>query len=196
MHILKALHQNGTGHLWGIEFDRSIYDRMVANIRSAIPEAADRFSPLFGNSVEVLPGWLRELPAGATVDFAFLDGGDHPGEQVAEFDILDPVMPVGSELMAHDALMRKGCWFVPYLQALDHWDCEMLRLSEVGLLRARKVAEKPSQASRVQAQAILRKRKNEFKEVVARLLPAKVRKWVAAILPGALMRRLMRNTPG
>jgi len=35
LHILRALHQNGTGHLWGIEIDRSIYTQMIANIRAA-----------------------------------------------------------------------------------------------------------------------------------------------------------------
>src|SRR5262249_9206876 len=29
LHILRALENNGQGHLWGIEADRSIYDRMV-----------------------------------------------------------------------------------------------------------------------------------------------------------------------
>ena len=32
LHILRALEQNGAGELWGIEVDRSIYERMLANI--------------------------------------------------------------------------------------------------------------------------------------------------------------------
>src|SRR5580704_6658119 len=31
-HILDALESNGTGHLWGIEADRSIYEQMIRNL--------------------------------------------------------------------------------------------------------------------------------------------------------------------
>jgi predicted O-methyltransferase YrrM len=191
LHILRALQADGTGHLWGIEYDRNIYDRMIANIRSAIPEALDRFTPLFGKSEEVLPKWLASLPPGGTVDFAFLDGGDNPNEQVVEFDLLDPVMPVGSELMSHDALMRKGRWFVPYLQALDHWQSEMVTLSEVGLLRAKKVALQPSESSRQAALAVLARLRRNFVETVARILPPGMRRLVARLLPHRVMQRLM-----
>ena len=37
--FLRALQQNGEGHLWGIECDRSIYDQMIANIKMLAPEA-------------------------------------------------------------------------------------------------------------------------------------------------------------
>src|SRR3984957_10812920 len=47
LHILRALEKNGQGHLYGIEADPSIYERMVANIRKGAPEAAQRFTPLF-----------------------------------------------------------------------------------------------------------------------------------------------------
>jgi predicted O-methyltransferase YrrM len=195
LHLLRALQQNGAGHLWGIEYDRSIYDQMIANIRAAIPEALDRFTPLFGRSEEVIPQWLSSLPPGATIDFAFLDGGDHPNEQVAEFDLLDPVMPVGAELMAHDALMRKGRWFVPYLRALDHWQTEMLTLSEVGLLRAKKIASQPSGASREAASRVLAKVRRGFTETVARILPPALRRIIARLLPARVMKRLMHG-PG
>src|ERR1700722_16688883 len=55
LHILRALEENGAGHLWGIEADHSIYEKMLANIRAAVPEASARFSPLFGFSQAVIP---------------------------------------------------------------------------------------------------------------------------------------------
>ena len=58
LHILRALEENGVGHLWGIEADRSIYERMLANIKAAVPEASARFTPLFGFSQNVIPEWL------------------------------------------------------------------------------------------------------------------------------------------
>src|ERR1700733_7497248 len=58
LHILRALEQNGIGHLYGIEADSSIYERMVANIRKAAPEPAKRFTPIFGFSDEAIPKWL------------------------------------------------------------------------------------------------------------------------------------------
>ncbi|MBR5605929.1 MAG: hypothetical protein IKW70_05795, partial [Verrucomicrobia bacterium] len=62
IHLLKALHANGKGHLWGIEADKSIYDRMTANIKAAAPEAYDRFTPVFGFSQNVIPEWIKEHP--------------------------------------------------------------------------------------------------------------------------------------
>src|SRR5580698_5857150 len=76
LHILRALERNGTGHLWGIEVDRSIYERMLANIRGAAPLEAKRFTPLFGFSQDAIRKWKQEQPANATVDFCFLDGGN------------------------------------------------------------------------------------------------------------------------
>src|SRR5882724_2552968 len=81
LHILRALEKNGVGHLWGIEAERSVYDQMLANLRTAAPEAAQRFTPLFGFSQDVLRQWLPEQGANARVDFAFLDGGNNPREQ-------------------------------------------------------------------------------------------------------------------
>src|ERR1039457_4821190 len=74
LHIQRAIEKNGTGHLWGIEADRSTYERMLANIRAEAPEAANRFTPLFGFSQDVLAQWKKEQGPGARVDFAFLDG--------------------------------------------------------------------------------------------------------------------------
>jgi hypothetical protein len=193
LHILQALETNGCGHLWGIEADRAIYEKMIANIASAVPQAQGRFTPLFGLSQDVIPQWLESLGPAPQVDFAFLDGGDQPAEQVTEFALLDPHMPVGSQLMAHDAKMRKGKWFVPFLGRLDHWRSQVHDSSEVGLLTAEKIALEPSPASRAAAQATLRSLRHQPIEIVARLLPGSLKGHVLRLLPRFIFRRLMRG---
>ena len=137
LHILRALEQNGTGHLWGVEADRSIYDRMLANIRAAAPEASGRFTPVFGFSQNIIPQWLAERGKDVKVDFAFLDGGNNPGEQIDEFHLLDPFIPVGGQLMAHDAKLRKAKWLVPYIMKLDHWQAKVNDVSDEGFVDRR-----------------------------------------------------------
>src|SRR5215469_8741722 len=100
LHILRALERNGTGHLWGIEVDRSIYERMLANIHAAASQEAKRFTPLFGFSDNVLKQWKQDRSTNMSVDFCFLDGGNNPREQIEEFELLDPLIPVGGQLMA------------------------------------------------------------------------------------------------
>lgn len=190
LHILRAMAANGTGHLWGIEADRSIYDRMITNIRQAVPEAADRFTPLFGFSQEILPAWLREQPSDFQVDFAFLDGGNRPMEQITEFELLDPYIPVGGQLMAHDAKLRKGKWLVPFLSALDNWETRLHDVSEEGLFYACKRAVEPSPKSLKEARNRLRRLRLKPAEVAAVILPAPVRKVVAGCLPRRWIRSL------
>ena len=143
LHILRALEQNGSGHLWGIEVDRSIYERMIANIREAAPQEANRFTPLFGFSQEILKQWKREQPANTTVDFCFLDGGNNPREQIEEFELLDPLIPVGGQLLTHDVKMRKGRWLVPFITRLDNWESRLHDISENGLFYAKKLRPVP-----------------------------------------------------
>jgi predicted O-methyltransferase YrrM len=95
IHILRALEENNRGHLWGIEADESIYKRMINNIRAAAPEVIARFTPLFGLSRDVIPRWLAEKDRDFKIDLAFLDGGNNPSEQIIEFRLIDPYMPVG-----------------------------------------------------------------------------------------------------
>lgn len=65
---------------------------MIATIRKAAPQASARFTPLFGFSQNVIPQWLAEQHTGFQVDFAFLDGGNRPAEQVTEMRLrLNPV---------------------------------------------------------------------------------------------------------
>jgi predicted O-methyltransferase YrrM len=113
LHILKALHANEHGHLWGIEAFQSIYEAMLKNINSAGQEIAARFTPLFGFSQAVIPDFLAKNGKDTTIEFVFLDGGDNPMEQITEFQVLRDAMPVGAVLLSHDAKLRKGKWLVP-----------------------------------------------------------------------------------
>jgi len=190
LHILRALHRNGVGHLWGVEAARSTYDRMLANIRSAAPEACDRFTPIFGFSQDVIPRWIDERGEHLQVDFVFLDGGNNPREQIDEFRLLDRFVPVGGQLMAHDAKLRKGKWLVPYLRALDHWDTQLHDVSTEGLFAAVKVADSPSAASLSNARGLLRKLQLNPAEIAASYLPSSVCGFFLKLLPQGVSRRL------
>jgi predicted O-methyltransferase YrrM len=195
LHILRALETNGNGHLWGVEADRSIYDQMLANINGAAPEVAHRFTPLFGISDHVLPEWIRDQGPGACVDFVFLDGGDRPGEQILEFELLDPLIPVGGQLMAHDAMMRKGKWLVPYVSLLDNWESRLHRdSSKVGMFYSRKTRPAPSPVSLKAARSKLRALKFSPIEVASAVLPSPVCGAILKMLPRGLVRRFYRGT--
>jgi predicted O-methyltransferase YrrM len=172
LHILRALEANGRGHLWGIEADKNIYERMLANIKAAAPQAVHRFTPLFGFSQEVIPQWVSGQPKGLQVDFVFLDGGNNPGEQITEFRLLDPFVPVGGQLMAHDAKLRKGKWLRPYLMHLDNWRTQVHDISDEGLLQATKTALQPSPLQFRQARRALMRARVQPTEIAATLLPS------------------------
>jgi len=190
LHILRALERNGVGHLWGVEFDQSIYDRMVASIRAAAPREAVRFTPLFGLSRKVLKRWKQEQPPNATVDFCFLDGGNNPREQIQEFELLDPMIPVGGQLMSHDAKMRKGRWLVPYVSRLDNWKSQLHDISEPGLFHAIKIAARPSLEALRAAKRQLFKQMCHPPEIAASYLPAPVCLFALRLLPRRFSRHL------
>lgn len=190
LHILRALHGNGVGHLWGIEFDREIYSQMIANIRATLPEATQLFTPLFGRSQEVIPQWLAERGNNCRVDFVFLDGGDNPMEQIIEFKLLVDHIPVGGRLMAHDARMRKGKWLVPYISLLDNWRTQVHDLSDVGLLDATKLRENPSPQSLAIAEKKLLGMRLRPVELAASLMPSRLNKILVEIMPKNLRERL------
>jgi predicted O-methyltransferase YrrM len=189
-HILRALERNGTGHLWGIEANRSIYETMVANIRGAAPQAANRFTPLFGFSQDVLSQWKKEHAATSGVDFCFLDGGDNPREQIEEFELLEPLMPVGGQLMSHDAKMRKGRWLVPYISRLDNWESKLHDLGGPGLFHAKKIAASPSPGSLRAARRHLFRQKCHPVEIAASYLPSSVCGFALRLLPKKFSRQL------
>ncbi len=190
LHFLRALEEIGEGHLWGIEADPSIYEAMLANIGAAAPEALHRFTPLFGFSDVVIPRWLAEQGEEVCVDLVFLDGGNNPGEQITEFHLLDPHIPVGGQLLAHDAKMRKGKWLVPYLSCLDNWRVTLREGSEQGLLHAEKIAQHPSRTSKKAADALLWKMRLQPAEIAGALLPAKVCGFMLGLLPRKLAWKL------
>jgi len=189
LHILRALEKNGEGHLWGIEVNHSIYERMLKNIHAAAPEASRRFTPLFGFSQDIIPQWLMQQGADIKVDFVFLDGGNNPGEQITEFHLLDPFIPVGGQLMAHDARMRKGKWLVPYLSLLDNWEVCLHETSVEGIFYARKISPKPSPASLKAARAKLLGMRFHPVEIAAAVLPAPVCGFILGLLPRTMAQR-------
>ena len=134
--------------------------------------------------------WLAQHQKNFAVDLVFLDGGNNPGEQIEEFHLLDPHIPVGGQLMAHDAKMRKGKWLVPYLSLLDNWRLHLYNISEYGLMHATKIAPQPSKTSRRAARAALLRMRCNPVEIAASVLPAKVCGFVLGLLPHRIARRL------
>ncbi len=187
VHLLRALQRNSEGHLWGIEADRSIYERMIANLREAAPETLARFTPLFGRSEKVIPEWLQNLGPEKEVEVVFLDGGDNPVEQITEFKLLDPHIPVGGQLLSHDAKLRKGKWLVPYLRTLDNWKSQVHDVSAEGLLHARKLREQPSPGSRANAERILSRLRRNPLERVGAILPREANAFLLRLLPKRLV---------
>ncbi len=188
--FLRTLHQLGHGHLWGVEADQGIYERMIANLRAAAPDAVGRFTPLFGFSQAVIPRWLAEQPADFAVDLAFLDGGNNPREQITEFELLASRIPVGGHLFAHDAKLRKGKWLVPFLRELDNWETTLHDVSAEGLLHARKVAAAPSPASLRTARQRLFRQQFEPQEIAAAVVPRRLCGFFFSLLPERLVRRI------
>jgi len=188
--FLQALHQNKAGHLWGVEANRDIYERMIENLKTSAPEAVGRFTPLFGFSQEVLPAWIAEQKKPLQIDIAFLDGGNNPLEQITEFKILDPYLPVGAQLFAHDAKLRKGKWLFPFLSRLDNWEVRLHDISTEGLLTARKLANEPTPESFHAAEAYLRKLRWAPIEIIARYTPSKVIRALLFLIPRRFGRRL------
>ena len=181
LHILRAL-ARGDGILFGIEASKSIYQEMKASLLFHQPELCRRFVPVCGFSQQVIPSLVDagRLPK---VNFAFLDGGNNPLEQIEEF-FLDPHMPIGSILMSHDAFLRKGKFLRRILPLLDHWKAEILPVSTEGLLVATKVASRPT--SPFKARLVLFLSRFAPLEIAAKLTPRWLRSALFQILPQKL----------
>jgi len=182
LHILKAL-ALGDGILFGIEASKAIYQEMKASLLFHQPELCRRFVPVCGFSQQVIPSLVDagRLPK---VNFAFLDGGNNPIEQIEEFFILDPLMPIGSVLMSHDAFLRKGKFLRRVLPLLDHWKIEILPISTEGLLVATKVASQPTNSFK--ARLVLFLCRLAPLELAARLSPYWLRSALFRLLPRKL----------
>lgn len=189
LHLLRALEERGTGHLWGIEADPAIFEQMKANLQQAAPHLMHRFTPLLGFSQEMIPRWLAEQPPDMEIDLVFLDGGNRPMEQMEEFFLLEPRLPVGGRLLAHDARLRKGKYLVPYVSALDNWRSQLHAVSEEGLFWAEKIAPRPSAASLREARRRWWRRRLEPAEVAAVVVPPAVRHWIFQRLPHRYARK-------
>jgi hypothetical protein len=187
LHILKALAQ-GDGILFGIEASKAIYQEMKDSLLFHQPELCRRFVPVCGFSQQVIPSLVDagRLPK---VNFAFLDGGNNPIEQIEEFFILDPLMPIGSVLMSHDAFLRKGKFLRRVLPLLDHWKIEILPISTEGLLVATKVASQPANSFKARLVLFLcrlaplelaaRVSSYRLRSALFRLLPRQLGTWIA-----------------
>jgi hypothetical protein len=138
----------------------------------------------------VIPKWLAAKGRKIQIDLAFLDGGNNPMEQITEFRLLDPYMPVGATLMTHDAKLRKGKWLVPYVGTLDNWESKVYDVSAEGLFFARKTKSHSSEESLRAARFHLLQMRCELAEVAAALLPAKLCGMVLKVLPHRLSLRL------
>lgn len=120
------------------------------------------------------------------LNFVFLDGGNNPREQIEEFRLLDPRMPPGSILMAHDALLREGKWLRRALYFLDHFETTVLPISPEGLLVAKKLKANPSFTSSLVSELVLFASQFSPLELAARLIPHKLRALVFSLLPKKL----------
>jgi hypothetical protein len=190
LHILRTLPANGTGHFWGVEAAGDICEKMIENLRLGALEAVDRFTPIFGFSTEGLPEWLNRLPPGREMNAVFLDGGPNPVERIEEFKRLADRIKLGGIRMAHDALTRKGKWFVPFLARLDNWEMQVFDLSNYGLLHARKIKPRPPAASLKAAGRKSRRMRLEPVEPVGRFMPGWLCGLILRLRPKKLARML------
>jgi hypothetical protein len=120
----------------------------------------------------------------------WLGGGNNPREQIEEFELLDPLIPVGGQLMSHDAKMRKGRWLVPFITRLDNWESQLHDVSENGLFHAKKIAGKPSPQSLWAAKRNLFRQACHPVEIAASYLPSSVCAFALRLLPGKFSRHL------
>lgn len=195
LQILQALAE-GDGHLFGIEASPEVFREMTDSLSAREPQLYRRFSPVCGFSQSVIPKLVVEGKI-TRVDFVFLDGGNNPREQMEEFFLLDPLMPAGSILMAHDALLRKGKWLRRFLPFLDHYKTEVLPVSTEGLLVAHKIAIHPTIGSQIRAKLALCLCRLSPLEVAAhwtpsglrtRLLTCLPKRWAAVIADGRALK--------
>lgn len=114
-------------------------------------------------------------------------------EQVTEFNLLDPHMHVGAQVLSHDAKLRKGRWLVPYVSALDNWSAQLHDVSEEGLFQAKKIRERPSQQSLRAAAAVLWRRRLNPVELVGAFLPSAVNAALLRLLPSGVVKRITQG---
>lgn len=181
LQILQTLAE-GEGRLFGIEASPEVFKEMTDTLSAREPQLFRRFLPICGFSQNVIPGLVAAGKI-ARLDFVFLDGGNNPREQIEEFFLLDPLMPEGSILMAHDAFLRKGKWLRRFLPLLDHYKTEVLPLSTEGLLVAHKIAIRPTIGSQIRGKFALYLCRLSPLEMAARWTPSSLRTRLLTCLP-------------
>lgn len=186
--ILTALKKNNTGFLFGIEYDKSIYKKMVENISSYFPDISNYFKPYFGRSTEAIIQILEENQLDK-IDFVFLDGGNNPNEQIQEFKLLDRLIPIGGFIIAHDVKVRKGKYLKRYLKHLSNYSMEILD-TETGLLISKKLSLKPRPINKLKANLFLTFQRANPIELFASILTTSVKTKLLKILPLSLRYRI------
>jgi predicted O-methyltransferase YrrM len=185
--FLESIKSKGNGSLIGVEASAEVFSEMKANIESVDPDYFRFFEAIEGFSQQVIPEILTKVSA---FDIVFLDGGNNPREQIEEFELIKDAIPVGGYLFSHDANLRKGRWFVPYLLELDNWRTTVHQVSEEGLLEAVKLADSPSAESSAQAAHRLQRCMRSPVEVATRFFPSNFKGAVLSLMPYKLRRRL------
>lgn len=186
--ILTALKKNNTGFLFGIEYDKSIYKKMVENISSYFPDINNYFKPYFGRSTEAIKQILEENQLDK-IDFVFLDGGNNPNEQIQEFDFLDRLIPIGGYILAHDVKARKGKYLKNYLRNLSNWEIEILD-TETGLLVSKKLSMSPKIINQLKANLFLIFQRANPMELAAQIFTTNLKTQLLKILPLSLRYRI------
>jgi hypothetical protein len=164
--FLEALKRKGAGKLIGIEADPDVFVEMKTNIASVDPEYFAFFEPISGFSQRVIPGLLTK------------------------YQLLKDAIPVGGYVFSHDANLRKGHWFVPYISQLDNWKVTLHQVSEEGLLEAEKLGDSPSTASLRRAQGMLRRKMLSPVELATLFFPSSFKGFVLKLLPLKIRRRI------
>ena len=100
--------------------------------------------------------------------------------------LIDNLVPVGGQVMAHDAKYRKAKWLVPYISRLDNWQTRLYDVSNEGLLYAKKIASQPSPASLRAARRSLLKSRLQPVELAAAILPSSFCGLVCRMVPSKL----------
>lgn len=185
--FLEAIKSKGNGSLIGVEASAAVFAEMKANIESVDPDYYRFFEAIEGFSQQVIPEILKKVSA---FDIVFMDGGNNPREQIEEFELIKDAIPIGGYLFSHDANLRKGRWFVPYLLELDNWRATVHQVSEEGLLEAVKSADSPSAESSARATRCLQRCMRSPIEVATRFFPSSFKGAVLSLMPIKLRRRL------
>jgi len=186
--ILNSLKNIENGFLFGIEYDKSIYSKMIENITNYLPDVQQYFKPYFGRSKNAIPKIIKENNL-TKIDFVFLDGGNNPNEQIKEFKILNNFMPVGGYLLAHDINVRKGKYFKNYVRNINLFDIEIIS-TETGLLIAKKTQNRYSAMGKFRAEVVLLSQRLNPIELSAVFLSSKLKNILLKFIPSKLAYKL------